>query len=36
MAMTPITLDFETFWSTEFSLSKINFMQYIQSPQSLQ
>lgn len=31
--MTPITFDFETFWSTEFSLSKINFIEYIQSPQ---
>lgn len=31
--MTPVTFDFETFWSTEFSLSKIPFMEYIMSPQ---
>jgi DNA polymerase len=30
--MTPITFDFESFWSTEFSLSKISFMEYIKSP----
>lgn len=31
--MTPVTLDFETYWSTEFSLSKISFIEYIKSPQ---
>jgi hypothetical protein len=31
--MTPITIDFETYWSTDFSLSKINFMEYIMSPE---
>lgn len=31
--MTPITLDFETFWSTDFSLTKVNFVEYINSPE---
>lgn len=30
--MNTITYDFETFYTTEFSLSKISFMEYIQSP----
>lgn len=32
--MNTITFDFETYWSTEFSLSKINFMEYIKSPEA--
>jgi DNA polymerase I-like protein with 3'-5' exonuclease and polymerase domains len=28
----PITLDFESFWSTDFSLSKISFIEYINDP----
>lgn len=32
--MNTITFDLETFWSTEFSLSKINFMEYIKSPEA--
>lgn len=28
-----VTLDFETYWSTDFSLSKISFIEYINSPQ---
>ena len=31
--MTPITIDFETFWSKDFSLTKINFIEYINSPE---
>ena len=31
--MTPITIDFETYWTTDFSLSKISFIEYIQSPE---
>lgn len=27
------TIDFETYWTTEFSLSKISFMEYIKSPE---
>lgn len=30
--MKTITIDFETYWTTEFSLSKISFMEYIRSP----
>lgn len=32
--MQTITYDFETFWSTDFSLSKISFMEYIMSPEA--
>lgn len=31
--LTPVTLDYETYWSTTFSLSKISFVEYIQSPE---
>ena len=31
--MKTITYDFETFWNSTFSLSKISFMEYIQSPE---
>lgn len=31
--MNVVTIDFETFWTTEFSLSKVSFMEYIQSPE---
>lgn len=31
--MKTITIDFETFWSTDFSLTKVNFIEYIKSPQ---
>lgn len=31
--MQVVTIDFETYWSTEFSLSKISFVEYIQSPE---
>lgn len=31
--MTPVTLDFETYWTAAFSLSKISFMEYIKSPE---
>ena len=31
--MKTVVLDFETFWSTEFSLSKISFIEYIRSEQ---
>lgn len=31
--MKTITIDFETYWTTEFSLSKISFMEYIRSPE---
>jgi len=27
------TIDFETYWSTDFSLSKMSFMEYIKSPE---
>ena len=30
--MNVVTIDFETYWTTEFSLSKISFMEYIKSP----
>jgi DNA polymerase len=32
--MQTITYDIETFWSTDFSLSKISFMEYIMSPEA--
>lgn len=31
--MTPITIDFETYWDSDFSLSKLSFIEYIQSPE---
>lgn len=30
--MIPITIDFETFWTTEYSLSKMSFIEYIKNP----
>jgi len=28
-----VTIDFETYWSTDFSLSKLSFIEYIKSPE---
>jgi DNA polymerase len=31
--MTPLVYDFETFWSQDFTLAKMSFMEYIMSPE---